>query len=344
MRPQSFSIFLAFLLNTDRPISGARGPIQDAIQSGAAAEYHREDCIWRKENEHHCPDPSVRVYLHNNGKKRIELKYDQHNYSEWLNNNYYDQKREDIFLIHGYNGGDGKLPMVILRDAYLKNGSYNVFVVDWGELGEAPCYPAAVANLRFIASCIAQIVTLLKNVGLSVPRINCVGHSLGAHLCGMLSNYLPFLLFRIFGLDPAKPLLRPGRPNRLDITDAEFVEVIHTNSGYYGENSREGHVDFCANGGKNQPFCENAERDKLCSHNWSICYMADSIDGRSELFAEACSGRCPPTRKIGPRSSNSLVIGHHTPVTTRGSFCVTTVDSPYCPKNAYDRGDERCCV
>lgn len=52
------------------------------------------------------------------------------------------------------------------------------------------------------------------------------------------------------GLDPARPLIRPGNQNRLDISDAKFVQVMHTNAGYYGEGGRVGHVDFCVNGGR----------------------------------------------------------------------------------------------
>lgn len=32
---------------------------------------------------------------------------------------------------------------------------------------------------------------------------------------------------------------------------------MHTNAGYYGEGGRVGHVDFCVNGGKRQPYCSN---------------------------------------------------------------------------------------
>lgn len=58
-------------------------------------------------------------------------------------------------------------------------------------------------------------------------------------------------------LDPARPLIAPGISNRLDSGDAKSVQVMHTNAGYYGEGGRVGHVDFCVNGGKRQPYCSN---------------------------------------------------------------------------------------
>ena len=37
--------------------------------------------------------------------------------------------------------------------------------------------------------------------------------------------------------------------NKLDATDAEFVDVLHTNSLVQGKIEQSGHVDFYVNGG-----------------------------------------------------------------------------------------------
>lgn len=238
------------------------------------------------------------------------------------------------------------MPISVLRDAYMRNGSYNVFLVDWGALSAAPCYPAAVSNLRPVARCLAGTLTILRHLGLPIERTTCVGHSLGAHLCGIMANYLLFRMHRIIGLDPARPLVRPGLVNRLDSGDADFVQVIHTNAGYYGEMGRVGHVDVCVNGGKVQPFCQNRPNDQLCSHVWAVCYMAQSVDGGDKkMMAEACSRRCPSGPRISARAGQVLLIGQHTPHSSRGSFCYTSYDPPYCPKYDRDgRGDDKCCL
>lgn len=131
----------------------------------------------------------------------------------------------------------------------------------------------------------------------------------------------------------------------MDVGDAEFVEVIHTNAGYYGEIDRVGHVDFCVNGGKVQPFCKDKKTYHLCSHMWAVCFMAQSIDdGGASLLAESCSRRCPSGPRIAARAGEYATMGQHTPTDTRGSFCFNKADPPYCPRHSNGRGDERCCV
>ena len=56
-----------------------------------------------------------------------------------------------------------------------------------------------------------------------------VGVSLGAHVSGFVGKELKNLS-RITGLDPAGPLFEGYTANvRLDKTDADFVDVIHSN-------------------------------------------------------------------------------------------------------------------
>lgn len=84
---------------------------------------------------------------------------------------------------------------------------------------------------------------------------------LGAHACGLISRFVTFRLHRIIGLDPARPLVVPSV--RLTSGSAGAVHVLHTNAGHYGEAGRGGHVDFCINGGRIQPYCE--EVDSKCT-------------------------------------------------------------------------------
>lgn len=117
-------------------------------------------------------------------------------------------------------------------------------------------------------------------MGGQAKKTTCVGHSLGAHICGMVSNHLDAkqhrivgkktalcsqsfsrftnLTFFLLGLDPARPLIDrfASKYFRLTKDDAHQVQIIHTNAGFLGEVNQVGHVDFCVNGGIMQPGCK----------------------------------------------------------------------------------------
>jgi hypothetical protein len=90
-------------------------------------------------------------------------------------------------------------------------------------------------------------------------RLHCIGHSLGAHTCGLFGKYLrdkqKITLTRISGLDPAGPCFeKSDETNRLDKSDAVYVDVIHT-SRLFGILKSIGHIDFYPNAGSKQPDC-----------------------------------------------------------------------------------------
>lgn len=61
-------------------------------------------------------------------------------------------------------------------------------------------------------------------------------------------------LSKIVALDPALPLFgRSQSHERLDVSDAEYVEIVHTNAGYLGFTRPLGHASFYPNGGTSQP-------------------------------------------------------------------------------------------
>ncbi|NXX16308.1 LIPR2 protein, partial [Podargus strigoides] len=113
------------------------------------------------------------------------------------------------------------------------------------------------------------------------------------------------------GLDPAQPYFE-GTPTevRLDKSDAQFVDVIHTDSAptipYLGFGMRAaiGHLDFYPNGGEQMPGCgknpisqivdldgiwEGTRDFVACNHLRSYKYYSDSI-----LFPDGFLGySCP---------------------------------------------------
>lgn len=84
-------------------------------------------------------------------------------------------------------------------------------------------------------------------------------------------------------MDPAKKYWKHS-PERLDKLDAEYVEVIHTNTNYFGLTGPFGHNDFYPNGGNLMPGApENGE-----SHSRAYRYFAESVE-KGGFLAEQCA-------------------------------------------------------
>lgn len=105
--------------------------------------------------------------------------------------------------------------------------------------------------------------------------MTCVGHSLGAHICGMVSNHLTIKQHKIIGLDPARPLIEQhaSRDYRLTRDDANNVQIIHTNAGTLGQESLTGSLDLCINGGSSQPFCRRGFRLSMFNFNSVLNFL-----------------------------------------------------------------------
>ena len=73
------------------------------------------------------------------------------------------------------------------------------------------------------------LIKFQTNYSLDPNDIHLIGHSLGAHTAGYAGEKLGGNIGRITGLDPAEPYFQ-GMPShlRLDYTDAQLVDVIHT--------------------------------------------------------------------------------------------------------------------
>lgn len=175
---------------------------------------------------------------------------------------------------------------------------------------------------------------------------------------------------RISGLNPSGPnfdLLPPEL--RLDKTDANFVDIIHTDAqnaslSLYrrGTSMSLGHVDFYPNGGLSQPGCNLDDFDDLlkkavseglrtflsCSHYRAIDYYIESIKEQTQClhmgyecanyqdFLRGACGHCNDDThlcaEMGFRSNlyfNQLKREKSSPITM---YFNTNKKKPYCRK------------
>ena len=132
-------------------------------------------------------------------------------------------------------------------------------------------------------------------------NFHCIGHSLGAHVCGFFANRMQKArrqkVKRISGLDPAgihwttervglmkvEPMAQPLHPDwRLDASDADLVDVIHTDGNFAGTMEPLGDVDFYvgrteASLGSSQAGCGCKETRDNCDHAASFKLFTESV-------------------------------------------------------------------
>merc|ERR1712130_1065512 len=227
-----------------------------------------------------------------------------------------------VILIHGFYSrpsvwADGLAQLILAKDDTKKQ--LGVLVIDWEESSRwknvfEPWsdYSKAVKNTRCLAEIAADLLQHLS----SRPSLHCIGHSLGGHVCGFMSNKLlekrGRRMERITGLDPAgidwttrlvgvmkvEPMaVLPHVDKRLDASDADFVDVIHTDANFAGMMEPSGDVDFYI--GRTEESLGSSQKDCGCKDN---CDHARSF----KLFTESVSQQikadklfqCTKTKKL----------------------------------------------
>ncbi|XP_013135871.1 PREDICTED: pancreatic lipase-related protein 2-like [Papilio polytes] len=229
---------------------------------------------------------------------------------------------------------------LVVREAYMQRGDTNLIIVEAQRLEAGPWYFTAAENTWYIGRYAANFIDYLVSRGLNLSKTHFVGHSLGAQSAGVAGASLKSgLVARITGLDPALPLFdKLPLKQRLDSSDAEFVDIIHTDSGIFGFPGPIGHADFYPNGGKSpQPGC-NLEvvlpqqlllNKFFCSHWRSYMFFAESVLRPKSFVASSCpswqqysKGECADAPNVH--------MGYGTDTRARGNyFLMTHKNSPY---------------
>lgn len=115
----------------------------------------------------------------------------------------FNPAKETKFIVHGFFHSGAKVYFQEMKDALLGAGDFNVIIVDWSKGNGLP-YTQATANTQIVGADIAILVNkLIASHGASADRIHCIGHSLGAHICGYAGQRIVGL-GKITGLDPVK--------------------------------------------------------------------------------------------------------------------------------------------
>ncbi|XP_002718776.2 inactive pancreatic lipase-related protein 1 [Oryctolagus cuniculus] len=218
--------------------------------------------------------------------------------------------RKTRFIIHGFIDKAEESWVGDMCKNMFEVEEVNCICVDWKK-GSQTSYTQAANNVQVVGAQVAQLLSILStNYSYSPSEAHLIGHSLGAHVAGEAGRRTPGL-GRITGLDPVKASFE-GTPEevRLDPSDADLVDVIHTDAAPsfpffgLGMSQMAGHLDFFPNGGENMPGCKKNALSQIldldgiwegtrdfvaCNHLRSYKYYSESILNPDGFAAYPCT-------------------------------------------------------
>ncbi|KAM8855531.1 phospholipase A1 member A isoform 1-T1 [Spinachia spinachia] len=263
---------------------------------------------------------------------------------------HFNVSRPTKVLVHGYRAIGSKPSWVKqLAGALLRAEDVNVVVVDW-VYGASFAYNLVVQNYKEVALQISVLVNQLQEHGCKLESFHFIGVSLGAHVAGFVGTLFEGKIGRITGLDPAGPMFKGADTyDRLDSSDAQFVDAIHTDSDYFGISIPVGHVDFYLNGGQDQTGCARSRFTSMygyviCDHMRALHVYMSALNGSCPLLGVPCSsyedflqGRCLDCDVFqGTCPTIGAPAGHGTLVSPEAReqklFLLTTSAPPFCSR------------
>ncbi|KAJ8730873.1 hypothetical protein PYW08_002286 [Mythimna loreyi] len=207
---------------------------------------------------------------------------------------YFNSSNDIKVVTHGWLSSDKSEWLQKIRDNWLRKDDFNVITVDWSEIAKNPVYPWPAFSTRYVGKRTAKLLdSIARTYSLDGKVMHLVGHSLGSHVMGYAGFFSNQRIYRITGLDPARPLFelpQMAPEYRLDKSDAEFVDIIHSCGGLYGYWRSHGHADFYPNNGQaKQPGCEGIQPVlEACSHGRATLYFAESINSKVNFVSYPC--------------------------------------------------------
>uniref|UniRef100_H0XKQ0 Lipase H n=1 Tax=Otolemur garnettii TaxID=30611 RepID=H0XKQ0_OTOGA len=231
--------------------------------------------------------------------------------------------KKTTFIVHGFRP-TGSPPVWIgdLVEGLLFVEDMNVVVVDWNRGATTLIYTNAASKTKNVATVLKEFIDQMlltkgkKSDQVLMALVNSAGidtHFLPSSILGLISG--------LTSLDPAGPLFN-GKPpqDRLDPSDAQFVDVIHSDIDALGYREPLGHIDFYPNGGLDQPGCPKTIFGGMqyfkCDHQRSVYLYLSSLTESCTITAYPCdsyrdyrNGKCVSC--ITPQKESCPLLGYY---------------------------------
>ncbi|KAI5634141.1 lipase domain-containing protein [Phthorimaea operculella] len=203
-----------------------------------------------------------------------------------------DFRRRTVVIALGYLDGSAFPIAGMFSNEYEARG-YNVIIIDNQRFATVHYYLAS-RLMRPVGRHVAEVLVQLMQLGLDPGKLEVLGFSLGGQTAGFIGRHFQKLtgrnVSRITALEPSGPCFRTlGPKDRLDASNADFVEVIHTNIDGFGMATRMGHVDFYVNGGEYQPSdITMFPCTVTCSHFMVLTLWVQALRNPRKFIALKC--------------------------------------------------------
>jgi len=265
---------------------------------------------------------------------------------------YFDQNNNNVpqsqfkassikIIVHGWNDESTTLNAMgwvtdMKKALYDAERNIGVIVVNWNSLPKNIDFNDPKNNVLYVSSAKSvpnvgqELADILNKVKQPNQKIHCIGHSLGAHVCGFAGKFSQskygIQFDRISGLDPAGPnFFSATSAQRLDKTDAKFVDIYFTSK--LGLQSSIGHANFYANDNTLQPNCGIGGLQ--CNHARAYIYYVSSIQDQN-CFTPYTKDGNQGTIKAGYYSTK--------PAADTDYIFSTTGDNKFCCKSRKTTG------
>lgn len=251
-----------------------------------------------------------------------------------------DKTKKFVMLVGGYTSNVTTVEQQF-KNAFRSLPNTYLIIIDHSpytndKIGLVKSYNRAVKYVYYIGKALADMLTVMRNGGISPKNMRCSGHSLGGQILGhtgeIFHKNTKEKIWRITGLDPAGPCFSKS-PIQEQVRSgvAEYVEVYHCNAGELGTTSKIGDIDFFINKeGRVQPNCQTPGVPDIldveghsCHHSACVKIWASTVKNPNLYLARECdsyknfkNGKCDHNKKT--------VAGFWNPGKVKGIFYFLT--------------------
>lgn len=134
--------------------------------------------------------PKMNLQFYSNPKNALQhTKYSLNDVATVTNHKNFNKHHPTVLFVFGWMmSADAETSQLVIS-GFLNRGDYNVLVLDWSDYSVGIYYQAMI-NISKISRLVGQSLKKFFDKGINANTFHCVGHSFGAHSCGIIGREL----------------------------------------------------------------------------------------------------------------------------------------------------------